>query len=73
MNDFTKQELKLLAASIPYLLHLETKERTELLIKVDKMIENYGSLYNKEIAKSNLEQAENLISHARCLLGMDDE
>ena len=41
MNDFTKEELILIAESIPYLLHLKTKERTELLKKIDNIINNY--------------------------------
>ena len=41
MNDFTKEELQLLAESIPYLLHMQTKARTDLLMKIDTMIDNY--------------------------------
>ncbi len=41
MNDFTKGELILLAESIPYLLHIKTNARTDLLIKIDSMIDNY--------------------------------
>ncbi len=41
MNDFTKDELILLAESIPYLLHMQTNARTGLLMKIDKMIDGY--------------------------------
>ena len=39
--DFTKEELILLAESVAYLLHIKTNARTDLLIKIDSMIDNY--------------------------------
>jgi len=41
MNDFTKEELEILAEAIPYILHKGVIERTELLNKIDIMINNY--------------------------------
>ena len=41
MNDFTKEELILIAESIPYILHKGVLVRTELLKKIDGMIVNY--------------------------------
>ena len=41
MNDFTKEELEILAEAIPYILHKGVIERTELLKKIDGMINNY--------------------------------
>lgn len=41
MNDFTKEELILIAEAIPYILHKGVSVRTELLKKVDEMITNY--------------------------------
>lgn len=41
INEFTKEELILIAESIPYLLHLEPEKRTYLLYKIDKMIKDF--------------------------------
>jgi hypothetical protein len=41
MNDFTKEELELIAEAIPYILHKGVLVRTELLKKIDGMINNY--------------------------------
>ena len=41
MNDFTKEELTLIAEAIPYILHKGVSVRTELLKKIDAMIDNY--------------------------------
>lgn len=41
MIDFTKEELTLIAESIPYMLHIDVEGGTKLLQKIDKMIEQY--------------------------------
>lgn len=75
MNDFTKEELEALAdcyeqrMNSGYVIHLE------LLHKIQSMIENYQEdpLGRRKIAESHLREAESLISHAMCLLGMKEE
>ena len=41
MVGFTVDELKIIAESIPYMLHEDVGFRTNLLTKVDKMINAY--------------------------------
>ncbi len=41
MINFDKEELEIIAESIPYMLHKNLDERTKLLHKVDNMIKNY--------------------------------
>jgi len=74
MNDFTKEELE----DIHFYLYPGASEcaseRTALQNKIQSMINDYDNKFkNKECAKSHLDEAENLILHAKCLLGMDDE
>jgi hypothetical protein len=38
MNEFTKEELQIIAEAIPYILHKGVQVRTELLKKIDGMI-----------------------------------
>lgn len=39
---FNKEELELIAETIPYTLHINTEERTKLLKKIDRMIKIYS-------------------------------
>jgi hypothetical protein len=41
MIDFTKEELQVIAESIPYILHESVEFRTQLLNKVNNMIGAY--------------------------------
>ena len=72
MNDFTKEELELmLSVCLDAQCNLDHLEH-----KLQSMIDNYGApceLNAKWIAKAHLTEAESLIHHAKCLLGMDNE
>ncbi len=81
MNDFTKAELQWISSTIQYYesdggLNLDERPISEsVYLKIQSMIDNYesDSLDSKKIAKSHLSEAASLISHAICLLGLDDE
>lgn len=71
MNNFTIKELK----HISYLISSVPMDDFSLLYKIQSMIESHkdGSWNTRKIAESHLRKAESLISHAMCLLGMEDE
>lgn len=76
MNYFTKEELE----KLDEVLHLYWYgEKSEISIsienKIQSMIDNYKEdLWNtRKIASSHLNEATSLISHAICLLGLEDE
>ena len=79
MNDFTKEEL--LAIQLGLLdWHSNggfmcEKENGKLMNKLQSMIDNYceDTYRSRRIARSHLKEAESLISHAMCLLGMEDD
>ena len=84
MNDFTKAELELLGGCVftkwlnsitdPSISHLNA-DCKKLGDKIQGMIDNYKDdpWDRNKIAKSHLNDASSLISHAICLLGLDDE
>lgn len=69
MNDFTKEELERLLSD-----HWSSGANFPgLYDKIKYMIDNHHNIYGaKRIAQYNLNEASSLISHAMCLLGMDD-
>lgn len=77
MNDFTKEELMQIADAILYSELFESRKECLIPIraKIMLMIENYkiDPWNTKKIAESHLREAESLISHAMCLLGMKEE
>jgi len=70
MNEFTKDELNLLIFHIGL---TEDQKSLDLAVKIQSLIDNYSIFNKNQIAKSHLDEAENLISHAKCLLGLNDE
>lgn len=82
MNDFTKEELKLLFGGLKLwmeeILYENEDDRrfiNNLYMKIQAMIDNYyESPWNtRKIAKSHLKEASSLIHHAMELLEMNDE
>lgn len=71
MNEFTKDELK----DIDYALETVYLGNSNLRKKIQSMIDSYqADPWNvKKIAKSHLQESVSLISHAMCLLGIEDE
>jgi len=82
MNDFTKEELKLLFGGLQLWMEeilYENEDdrcfRNNLYKKMKSMIDNYREdpWDRRKIAESHLREAESLISHAMCLLDMKEE
>lgn len=74
MNDFTKEELHLINNALHvYLENSCPIEVEHVQEKVKFMIDNYSTFNKNQIAKSHLQEAESLIGHAMCLLGMRNE
>jgi len=79
MNDFTKDELEVIQWEINTAINklnmasLSCDKHSALIKKVQSMIDNYRDHNAKWIAKAHLTEAESLIHHAKCLLGMDSD
>lgn len=75
MNDFTKEETKYLLDSLSH--WDEDFEppaiRLSIIHKLTSIIEGHCNHNAKWIAKAHLDEAESLIHHAKCLLGIGDE
>lgn len=75
VNDFTKEELDRLLTTIKSLRVYTGIENwdEDIVNKIQYMIDSHVSHDTKCIANSHLQEAASLISHARCLLGFEDE
>ena len=77
MNDFTKEELEILHNCIRCTIseYNDDKEKSleKFAEKIQSMIDNYPVVNVKSIAKFHLNEACSLISHAMCLLGIENE
>lgn len=80
MNDFTKEELQTILEALTIIdadpsIKPEIYWPDSLRYKIQSMINNYreAPCNTKKIATSHLKEATSLISHAMCLLGLEDE
>lgn len=67
MNDFTKEELEIMAKI------LDGSKHVELWSKISSMIAFCSPFDVRRIAQSHLREAHSLISHAMVLMGMENE
>ncbi len=78
MSEFTKDELQILKNTFlqvreDYPAMHSDPECTLMMNKLKYLVANHGKDRTEEIVRAHLQQASSLISHAMCLLGMDDE
>lgn len=73
MNQLTKEELETIASCVSIYAKDEPDDYLPLFDKLCGLINNYCDHDVMWIAKSHLDEALSLISHARCLLGFDND
>lgn len=74
MTDFTREELQLILADVQQcdMEYTRSPKQEKVMYKLQSMVDSYSRCNEKRIAQSHLEEAKSLISHALCLLGMDE-
>lgn len=77
MTNFKKEELQEIKRCLKYMIEGGTTPYSSLTMainkKIQQMIDNYCEHDAKWIARSHLNEASSLISHAICLLGLEWE